>query len=366
MNASPTEAVPALRASEARIYARACSAGAVTVNDLEVETGLPGEEIRAAVRQLRTLRLLREADQSESRLIPVSPDSAKLQLLDPMLHEVRRLQDQAEAMRQTFDGLVHVYEEAASDRLKRKGIEVLQERSGVRWAVNSMAASATDEVLTSHPGGARPPEVLHESVGRSRDLLERGVGIRTLYQHSAHFDVGTAAYVEHFTALGTQVRTLADGFPQLMIFDRERAILPLRDQPDGAMIVTDPSIVDFTVAAFERAWAAASSFPLEYNRRQVMETSEDVKLSIMRLLVNGEDDKRIADRLGLSLRTCQRHISQIMKRIGARSRIHAGYLISQYDLLNNPSARTDAPAERGAGAHPDRPCPTGGHAVELG
>ncbi|MCX5193519.1 helix-turn-helix transcriptional regulator [Streptomyces sp. NBC_00249] len=328
--------MPALRASEKQIYARACATGAVTVRDLEGETALSGGEIDTAIRSLQAMRLLRDAGQGEDQLIAVSPDSAKMQLLDPLLLEMRRLQEHADAMRVTYDSLVHVYEAAASERLQRKGIEVVPDPNDVRRAINSLAASATSEVLTSHPGGARPPEALHESVGRSRDLLERGVGIRTLYQHSAHFDVGTVSYVEHFTALGTQVRTLADGFPQVMIFDERRAVLPLRDQQGGTMIVSDPSMVDFVVATFERAWAAASPFPLEYKRQRVMETSEDVKLSIMRLLVNGDEDKRIAERLGISLRSCQRHVSQIMKRIGARSRLHAGYLISHHDLLNRP------------------------------
>ncbi|MGW7048419.1 LuxR C-terminal-related transcriptional regulator [Streptomyces avermitilis] len=332
-----------LRDLEKRIYARACEAGLVAAGDVETGTGASQSEIRAAIQNLRTLHLVRETEDGDGRFVAVSPESAKLQRLAPLLGELRRLQARTETMRTAYDGFVHVYETAAVERSRRAGIEVVPNRGDVRRTINGLAASSTTEVLTSHPGGPRPQEVLHESVARSRDLLERGVAIRTLYQHSAHFDAGTTAYVEHFTTLGTQFRTLADGFPQLMIFDRRHVLVPQRDPSDGATLVSDPSIVDFATAAFERAWVAATPFHIAYDQRKVRETSEDVRHSIMRLLVTGEEDRRIAARLGLSLRSCQRHVAQIMKRIGARNRLHAGYLISQHDLLNRPLP--DSPQE---------------------
>lgn len=200
-----------------------------------------------------------------------------------------------------------------------------------------LAAECGSEVLASRPGGARPPEVLHESPAKARRLLERGVRIRALYQHSARFDRATTAHVEQVTAAGAQVRTSADGFAQLIVFDRQRALIPLRDHPRGAVLLRDPSLVDFAVAGFERTWAAASPFPLRQSRHLVAQTSEDTGLSIMRLLVDGVEDKKIAVRLGISLRSCQRHIAEIMKRLGARNRLHAGYLIRERGLLEEPA-----------------------------
>jgi DNA-binding NarL/FixJ family response regulator len=40
----------------------------------------------------------------------------------------------------------------------------------------------------------------------------------------------------------------------------------------------------------------------------------------------------------MSLRTLQRHISEIMKKIGAKNRLHAGYLINQQGLVDRPLA----------------------------
>jgi DNA-binding CsgD family transcriptional regulator len=238
-----------------------------------------------------------------------------------------------------------VYESAAQARLRRAKLagEVISDLAAVHEAIAGLAAECTEEVLTSHPGGARPPEVLHESLPRTLELLSRGISMRTLYQHSARFDRATAAHVECMTESGAQVRTLADGFAQIIVFDKRKALMPLHDDDHGAVLVRDLSVVDFAVAAFERSWSVASPFSVAYSRKMVAETSEDVKLSIMRLLADGEEDRKIAARVGVSLRSYQRHVSEIMKRLGARTRLHAGYLIREHGLLEEHPAHSDCP-----------------------
>lgn len=77
--------------------------------------------------------------------------------------------------------------------------------------------------------------------------------------------------------------------------------------------------------------------------------SEDMKLSIVRLLVQGLEDRAIARRMGMSLRTCQRHVSDIMDKLGARSRLHAGFLISELGVDLNPTGTLGGPAAARAG-----------------
>ena len=49
--------------------------------------------------------------------------------------------------------------------------------------------------------------------------------------------------------------------------------------------------------------------------------SADVRLTIAHLLVDGLEDKVVARRLGMSLRTYQRHLSSMMQDLGARNRL---------------------------------------------
>ncbi|MGW7082373.1 LuxR C-terminal-related transcriptional regulator [Streptomyces sp. NPDC054871] len=330
------------------IYVQACADGEIRVSTVEARTGMPRAEVRKSIDRLVALRLLRGED-SEGPFAVVPPASARTLLIAPALRELRQREAQVNALSATFETLMRVYEAADKERLQGVGrpFEEIKHPSDVRDVIAALAAECTTEVLTSHPGGARPPEVLRESLARTQQLLARGVTMRTLYQHSARYDAATAAHVEHLAEAGAQVRTLAEGFAQVIIFDRREALMPLREHPRGAMLVRALNFVDFAVDAYDRSWSAASTFPVRPSRRLIAEASEDVKARIIRLLADGEEDRKIAARLGMSLRSCQRHISEIMKRLGARNRLHAGYLIHKHGLLESgPSedSRTRADA----------------------
>jgi DNA-binding NarL/FixJ family response regulator len=96
-------------------------------------------------------------------------------------------------------------------------------------------------------------------------------------------------------------------------------------------VVREPNVVSFAVAAFELMWLQADPFPVNLSRAQAIQVSDKTKEDIIRLLVRGESDKVIARRMGMTVRTCQRHIAKIMERIDARSRVHAGYLLCEYE-----------------------------------
>ncbi|MFF9765291.1 LuxR C-terminal-related transcriptional regulator [Streptomyces sp. NPDC014636] len=219
-------------------------------------------------------------------------------------------------------------------RLRREGVEAVPDLDDVRKRLTQLSENVRTEVLTSQPGGARPEEVLTEAMERTKAVLARGIRMRTLYQHTAQFSQATVAYVDHVTPLGAEIRTLGDAFSRTIVFDRDVAVVPLRGNPRGAALIRDPHVVDFVVATFERAWAAAVPFPAEHGRAQAIAASEDIKADVVRLLAAGHDDKAIARRMGMTIRTCQRHITEIMSRLGARSRVHLGCLIHQQRLLD--------------------------------
>ena len=65
-----------------------------------------------------------------------------------------------------------------------------------------------------HPGRRRPPR---------HAALERGVKMRTLYQHSARRSAGTHKYVAAVTGRGAEVRTLDEFFNRIIVIDRRIA-----------------------------------------------------------------------------------------------------------------------------------------------
>ncbi len=95
----------------------------------------------------------------------------------------------------------------------------------MRQTIAELAAQSRLEVLTSQPGGPRPDEPLKESLGRTREVLGRGVKMRMLYQWSAQFSPTTSEFVNYVSELGAEVRITHDSFMRLLVFDRKTALM---------------------------------------------------------------------------------------------------------------------------------------------
>ena len=327
------ELLSPLSSSERAVYAHAVACSGIGPADLAPD-GISQDEAENAIQGLLKRRLLVAAREADARFIAVSPEYASDELAEPAERHARLLRGAADRLR---DELTPAYETGLAQRLGRPAVEELHSVTAVRDQLTKLAARARFEVLTSQPGGARAEEVLRESMMRTEELLGRGVRMRTLYQHTAQFSATTAAYVEIVSGLGAEVRTLGDGFMRMIAFDREVVLIELRDNPKGALVIREPTVTAFLVATFERMWCQAEEFPVNHGRDQAIFASDKTKQDIIRLLAVGEQDKTIARRMGMTVRTCQRHIAKIMERIGAKSRFHAGYLLRDHEG-NFPSA----------------------------
>ncbi|MEV4439204.1 helix-turn-helix transcriptional regulator [Streptomyces sp. NPDC049577] len=320
-----------------RVYDAVCSSPGVTRSALCDLVSLPPEETSAAVDRLLELGLLESDDRGS--VVAVATGAAVLRACNAVIRAAAEERQEAQRLAALVTGLDAMRASAGAASPDR-----LVSLESVRRTISVLAAQAQEEILASQPGGPRPDEQLKESLGRTRDALERGVRMCTLYQWTAQFSPATTDYVSYVTSLGAEVRITQDSFMRLLVFDRKTALISLREVPHGALVVHDPDIVNFAVEAYERAWSASQPFPTHYVKDEVVAASEDIKLSIMRLLTEGHEVSVIAKRLGFSHRTCQRHISEIMQRLGARNRLHAGYLISQKGLLDAPPAAPRQPA----------------------
>ncbi|MFD8478107.1 LuxR C-terminal-related transcriptional regulator [Kitasatospora sp. NPDC059673] len=334
------------------VYRHLADHGPATPAELHAALAEDRVDLNAAVRHLLELRLVRQAP--DGRLHADTPARAGLEALAPAVRDLVRHHRELQEMHSTLAALLPVYESSTLGRVSGQQVERLTDLASVRRTITELAARSTTEVLASQPGGARSEEVLNESLSRTEALLNRGVRMRTIYQHTAQFDQTTVEYVRKVTALGAEIRTVSDAFVRVLIFDRTTALIELHDEPLGAALVQDPSMIAFAVASFERAWVASDEFPAVQQRQRVRETSNNIKSAIVRMLVQGYEEKLIAKRLGMSVRTCQRHISEIMRRIGARNRLHAGYLLrDELAGISFPPPDDDLPAGPAMTAPPE-------------
>ncbi|MYU36531.1 LuxR family transcriptional regulator [Streptomyces sp. SID8358] len=317
-------------------YALEGAAGnAFSANSVSAHTGLPSTHVSAAVRELLDMGLLHGGPGDELRA--VAPEEAVARVVGPLDREIRTRRTLAEERRASIMAFLPVFQSSQYSREKESKFEVLEELSQVRAVIADLAARARTEILTAQPGGARDEDTLKEAAPRDRDALDRGVRMRVLYQHTARFNPNTASYIDHISELGAQVRTMDDHFSRLLVFDAETAIISLPGNPRGAVVVREPHMVAFVVETYERLWLSAEPCAVASGARA--EVAGDVRQAIVRLLVEGLTDASIATRLGMSVRTCRRHIADVMEELGAQSRFQAGYL-----LASAPGGTDDAPA----------------------
>lgn len=322
----------------ARVYAYAATEPTFHPHQLTDLLELTSAEVHQAIDQLLALGLVRAVPDRDGELSCVSPDSAADLLLGPLEEEIRERRNLAIQIRVGLQALVPEYEAGLAARRRSHPVEAIEGLGVVRRMIEDSARKCVSSLITSQPGGARKSEVLEEAVGRDEAMLRRGVGMRTIYQHTARYDAPTAAYVERISALGAEVRTLGDSLMRMIVFDCEVGIIEVHGHPHSALLIREPNVIHFMIAAFDRAWISAKPFPSSAARSDVKQLSDEIRQLIIRLLAEGRSDKAIARRLGMSERTCQRYVRQILDQSGAHTRFEAGYLLGMQHTCETPQS----------------------------
>lgn len=182
------------------------------------------------------------------------------------------------------------------------------------------------DIVSAQPSGLRLACDLLEL--RSRHEVEPGgsVRIRILCQHSHRYDATARDQSEALLNSGAEIRTVASLAGGLVILNRALALIPATMGTESATAsVRDPNLVGFLYSCFEHTWATAKE--LETRQIETVVISEELKREIIRMLVDGAKDDAIARRLGLSVRTCRKHVGQLMRRYGVSTRFQLGYAV---------------------------------------
>jgi DNA-binding CsgD family transcriptional regulator len=157
--------------------------------------------------------------------------------------------------------------------------------------------------------------------------------------------------------LGIQAGEVARAAPflpvRMAISDRSIALCPLVSGGDGvgeptAALVRDSSLLTALLALFDSYWATSSPLRVRLDAsdpgidvvsRSTPVTDEDREL--LSLLVAGVSDKAVATRLGVSTRTIQRRISDLMTQSGAKSRMQLAWQVARRGWLEDGRHRAD-------------------------
>ncbi|MEU8621234.1 LuxR C-terminal-related transcriptional regulator [Streptomyces sp. NPDC048623] len=281
-------------------------------------------EVERAIKNLVRLQALRPLDTDEDTYTAVDPETAFRQSSAPLARRIEALSDARERLQQDLALLQPAFESARTEP-DRSDITVVMDPVEVMERLRQEAANCVTDVLTVQPGGGRSAATLDAAKERDLSMLERGVDFRILYQHTARGSIPTGSYVRALTQAGAEVRTIEELPERLFIFDRRLAVIPDRraiSKVPGAVFITNPPVVAFLYSVFESNWSKAVRWwPTAVGYQEAI---DDVKLSVLRLMAMGYTDDVVARRLGVSVRTCRRHIADLMEEMGANSRFEAG------------------------------------------
>lgn len=327
---------PELDDVSVRVYREAVRHGTFVPATIAERLGLDAAEMAHAERVLGALRLIHPMPGSPGVLVPVGPDTAASGLVAPAENQIRDLQSAVSDVRTQIMALAPAYFEDRRDRNHSEAIDVITDASMVQPVLNEHARRCESEIMAVQPGGARPAQLLSATRGPLVEALERGVDNRTIYQHPARTDLVTRAYVSDVTKRGACIRTTQEVIDRMVIFDREVAFVPERgveSRAAGAIVIREPALVGYLCGVFEYLWNTAVPFQPDADRTPPV--NEDVKRAVIRLLAKGYKDETVARRLGMSVRTCRRHISEIMDELDTTSRFQAGVEITRLGLLDD-------------------------------
>lgn len=331
------------------LYRHALRHGQLAKSELQAlsaDMDTTAADLESGLQVLIDLSLLRPAPDGADAVIPASPDSAIANLVSPLELEIKGLQHQADDLRSRLSSLHRLYFENRQASNRREAIDVIEGTDAVRLLLGETARRCQHEVFAAQPG-ILSEQAVEASLPHDLDLLERGIHIRSLFQHPVRVNPQMRKLLGSLATAGGEIRTCDEIPDRLIIFDREIVFIPDRAGEGGAVVVREPSLVNFLFLTLEQAWSSALTYDDECsNNPGYGEAGEDIRRSIMRMLASGAKDELIARRLSISLRTCRRHIAEIMKELRASSRFQAGCVAGRMGLLEETTDDVSQSAAR--------------------
>lgn len=321
-----------------RLYAFAIGKQTWTNEQASVQLNIPLAEIAAAREQLTEHHLLYSTAGSETTVTATPPDVAVATLLADDIRRVHELQLGIAKHRGEMLALLPLYREMKAAASEGSHVEILQDGAMVTKYLSEASRDVASEVLAVQPTPISNVERAKSSALKDIELLERGVKRRTLRRSRDREHPPTLHLARELAPHGAEHRTLPVLPLRVMIFDRTSALIsrPDYDHDFTAIVVHSKDLVVSLAAVFDCIWDAATPMPVDLPKSQNHSEAgglSAVQSAVLDGMALGLTDEAIAARVGVSVRTCRRHIASIFEYLGAESRFQAGALAASKGLL---------------------------------
>lgn len=310
-----------------RLFEQIAERGGVAADDPLV---IEQPEALALLRELGLVRL----DDVTQRFVPVDPASVQAAVVSPMGQQGAALLSESSQWAQAFSAMSQVYR-----RSPVRADDPITELRGdhIDRFLQEIIGSARSELLTAQPQTGRSAAALKHAAGRDIAALQRGVAMRTLYQHAARRMRATRQYVARVTDEGGEVRTLDEFFDRLIVVDREVALIPSPGERGVAIAIRDRAVVAYLVDMFERYWDRARAFT-NTDGNTLSTIAAEQRAMTVRMLIEGHSDATCAKRMGVSPRTYAAYVSDLKEEYEAQTRFQLGYRMGEQAAKKPKSA----------------------------
>ncbi|KQW47449.1 LuxR family transcriptional regulator [Nocardioides sp. Root1257] len=297
-----------------------------------------GGELHDAFEQLRELGLV-HLDPEKDTWVAEDPSLAHTRVVAPLTQQGAELLQESLRWTESFATLTQAWRKAPG-AAEGGPFRYLRGGADIGNYVLSVAEDAEDEVLTAQPQSDHRGEYTEDATRTERRLLERGVRILTLYQHSARRSTATRAYVAELSPIGAEVRTQDEFFNRMIVVDRRVAIIPSTHDIGTALAVQEPTIVGYLADVFMRSWERARPFTSQ-EASVVKHIADEQRAMTMRMLIEGHSDPVSAKRLGVSPRTYAGYVADLKDEFDAETRFQLGYSLGRLGV----QAEVDSPEQ---------------------
>lgn len=329
---SPSRIAPVGGDHVTSVYRYAVRKGAIeAIEATSADLGIDVHDVHEAVEHLVESQLLRVADDTGRRFVPVDPEIAAALLVSSVEREIYQRRELIDQIRERIDAFRQDY--PGGGRTSAHGaVEYLVGAMEVRGFLKVTGDACRDEVLVLNAGKDDADE-FDELVQAYLPLLGRGITVRIICQHRSRADLCTRMKMRKLTEAGAAVRTVSHIPRAAAVFDRSLAVLfgPAGGEPSVAR-VHNHGVVQFLLDLFNHLWDAAA--PLDGDEAGYASVADDLQQAIAGLMARGYTDEVVARKLGMSVRTCRRHIAALMRDLEAISRFQAGVQAARRCLVN--------------------------------
>ena len=308
---------------EERVYRSLLDRAPADAGEISRRPDISTDGARAALAGLEAKFLVNRID-SRGAMLPISPEVGLTALINLRRAE---LDEASQLVGPLTDHYRHGHHERPLDEL----VELCVGREAVARRLEHVQRSVREQMRVL----VRPPYmVLMEDM--TMRMLSEGKRIRAVYHKDAIEQPGALAAIQGFVEAGEEARFSRELPTKLVIADDAQAVMPVHSDPEGihttCLVVNPSGLLDTLIAMFEMIWSRAR--PLGVTEARKLRVSGASRLStteqaILAMLINGLTDRAAARELGLSERTVQRRVHEVMAMVEAENRLQLGWHLGQ-------------------------------------